>query len=300
MNLLNFFRRFPTEQSCKDDFIKIRKKQGIVCKKCTSKDHYWLDGKEQFQCKSCSFRTTLRSGTVMEASKLPYQYWYATMHLLTSTKKSFSAKELQRHLGHNRYEPVWAMLHKLRLVMGHADNQYQLTTEIELDEGFFSNTDSKESKKTAVLVAAESFSLNSYEVKKKHRPNKKAHFIKMIVPENRKKDSIYYEAKKMIEVNSKVLTDGHHSFKRIEKLNFEHERHVLQDKKDVSKVFPWVHVAISNFRKILIGIHHGVKSKYLQNYLNEFCFKFNRRYYNENLFDNLMYNSAKFSWYLNG
>jgi hypothetical protein len=49
-----------------------------------------------------------------------------------------------------------------------------------------------------------------------------------------------------------------------------------------------VHTAICNFRKILLGIHHGVKSEYLQNYLNEFCYKFNRRYFNPNIFDRLI------------
>jgi hypothetical protein len=59
------------------------------------------------------------------------------MHLLTSTEKTFSAKEVQRLLGHKRYEPIWAMLHKLRSVMGLRDNEYLLGEDVELDEGFF-------------------------------------------------------------------------------------------------------------------------------------------------------------------
>ena len=54
----------------------------------------------------------------MHKSKLPYRYWFITMHLLTSTKKGLSAKEIQRQLGHNRYAPIWHMDHKLRLAMG--------------------------------------------------------------------------------------------------------------------------------------------------------------------------------------
>jgi hypothetical protein len=300
MNLFNFFRRFPNEQSCKEHFIKQRMNQGVTCKKCGSKEHYWLASKEQFQCKECDFRTTIRSGTVMEASKLPFRYWYATMHLLTNTKKSFSALELQNQLGHKRYEPIWLMLHKLRSVMGKSDQQYMLGYEVELDEGFFSNTDSKESKKTPVLVAAESIALGENEVKKKHRPDRKARFLKMVVLENRTKQSVFYETSKMIQQNTLVLTDGHHTFKNIGSLDLQHERHVMNDKKEVPTVFPWVHIAISNFRKVLVGIHHGVKSAYLQNYLNEFCYKFNRRYMKNELFDNLIFNSVKFSWYQNG
>jgi len=72
----------------------------------------------------------------MENSKLPFQYWFIAMHLITSTKKSISAKEMQRQLGHKRYEPIWAMMHKLRLVMGIRGESYTLSNEVELDEGF--------------------------------------------------------------------------------------------------------------------------------------------------------------------
>jgi hypothetical protein len=122
----------------------------------------------------------------------------------------------------------------------------------------------------------------------------------MSVLENSSKQAIFYEVSKMIKQSTTVLTDGHHVFKNIKDLNLNHERYVMKDKRDVPKVFPWVHIAISNFRKILVGIHHGIKSAYLQNYINEFCYKFNRRYLNENLFDNLIFNSAKFCWYQNG
>ena len=59
------------------------------------------------------------------------------MHLLTVTKKTFSALELQRQIGHKFYEPIWYMMQKLRATMGVRDNNYQLNKIVELDEGFF-------------------------------------------------------------------------------------------------------------------------------------------------------------------
>src|SRR3984957_7540499 len=97
--------------------------------------------------KKCGFRTTLRSGTVMENSKLPFRYWLIAIHLLSSTKKPFSALELQRQIGHKFYEPVWAMVQKLRLAMGDRDSQYKLDEFVELDEGFFESTKEEESNK---------------------------------------------------------------------------------------------------------------------------------------------------------
>lgn len=53
-------------------------------------------------------------------------------------KKGFSTNELQKQLGLKRYEPVWAMVHKLRRAMGNRDARYTLEGMIELDEGYFS------------------------------------------------------------------------------------------------------------------------------------------------------------------
>jgi DNA-directed RNA polymerase subunit RPC12/RpoP len=106
MRILEFYNKFPTEESCKEKFKEYRLKEGIRCTRCEGTHHYWKKKREQWECKRCARRITLKSGTVMENSKLPYQYWFIAMHLLTCTKKSFSAKEVQRELGHNRYEPI--------------------------------------------------------------------------------------------------------------------------------------------------------------------------------------------------
>jgi len=137
MSLLSFIEGFPDEESCIMEFKRIRDAQGVVCSKCGHTEHYWLKNKSSYECKSCRARMTLKSGTVMHKSQLPFRYWFIAMHLLTSTKKSFSALELQRQLGHKYYEPIWAMLHKLRAIMGKRDSKYQLDQIVELDEAFF-------------------------------------------------------------------------------------------------------------------------------------------------------------------
>ncbi len=57
---------------------------------------------------------------------------------------------------------------------------------------------------------------------------------------------------------------------------------------DAGKVLPWVHTMISNAKRTLLGAHHMVSKKYVQNYLDEFCYKVNRRYFGEELFDRLL------------
>jgi transposase-like protein len=139
MNLLNFTTRFPDEESCQCKWKEIRDKQGVICPHCGSNAHYRKKDKDSYECKQCGKRQSLRANTVMHGSKLPFRYWFIAIHLLTSTKKSFSAKELQRQLGHKRYELIWNMLHKLRQIMDKRDELYTLSDVIELDEGFFFN-----------------------------------------------------------------------------------------------------------------------------------------------------------------
>ena len=72
---------------------------------------------------------------------------------------------------------------------------------------------------------------------------------------------------------------------------------IVKDKKEVAKVFPWVHIVISNVKKKLLGLHHHIKDAYMQNYLSEFCYKFNRRYFSVNLFDRLVITAMEKPWY---
>lgn len=58
--------------------------------------------------------------------------------------------------------------------------------------------------------------------------------------------------------------------------------------KETNDTLKWVHIAISNAKRNLLGVYHKVKGKYLQLYLDEFCYKLNRRYFGERLFDRMV------------
>ena len=301
MNLLNFISQYPDEESCKLKLKAIRDKEGIVCRHCGGKEHYWKSDKWQYECKSCKTRTTLRSGTIMHGSQLPLRYWFVAMHLLTSTKKSFSALELQRQLGHRYYEPIWGMLHKLRLAMGKRDDKYILSGQIELDEGFFStevNPDQKDKplkrgrgsqKKTKVLVMAESKKVEG-KTTKKGKP-RKVGFIKMVVIQDLKSETITGIVTSSISKESSLITDDSTSYVQLKDVVDDHQAQVIPKEK-IGEILPWVHLAISNAKRMLLDIHHKIKPEFLQGYLNEFCYKFNRRYFGEAMFDRLLLVSA--------
>jgi hypothetical protein len=305
MNILEFFKNYPTEKHCKDKFKELRLKQGIKCKKCGCMNHFWKKKREQWECKQCSYRTTLRSGTVMERSRLPYQYWFIAMHLLTSTKKSFSAKEIQRQLGHNRYEPIWAMLHKIRAIMGIRDGFYTLKGNIELDEGFFEtvpltaleeNESQKRgrgsSKQTVVLVCAEYENVTEEE-SEKYRIKSRLGYVKMNVIPSLKKSVISSIAAKQLKKGSSIKTDGSTSYVDLKK-RYKHAPEVVT-KEEASNSLPWVHVIISNAKRMLLDVHHRIDSDFLQNYLNEYLYKLNRRYL-PCIFNNLLESAVRYRW----
>lgn len=250
----------------------------------------------------------------MESSKLPYRYWFAAMHFLTVNKKSFSAKSIQEELGHKRYEPIWAMLHKLRVVMGVRDTKYQLTDWIELDEGFFEKVNDKQDdtddkglaeskrgrgsqKQAKVLVAVESNPKTADDKEKKHNKGRKVGHLKMIVMDDLTKKGINYEVIKGVDKDTVVETDGYRGYGGLKDLVKEHKVTVMVNPKEASSVFPWVHIAISNAKRLLLGIFHRINDKYLQNYLNEYCYRFNRRHMKEAIFDRLLIAAVSYTSY---
>jgi hypothetical protein len=300
MNLIKFIESFPDESSCRIKFKEFRDEQGVICRKCGSKDHYWLKTVEQYQCKQCKTRTSLRSGTVMQASNLPFRHWFIAIHLLTGTKKTFSALELQRQIGHKFYEPIWYMLQKLRMTMGSRDSKYQLDKIVELDEGFFESVDTEKDddkkstpkkrgrgsqKQTKVMVMASTVHVFN-KIKKYNKPTK-FRFVRMIVVDNLKGQTVGVKVSENIKYDTVVKTDNYSSYSKIKENVWCHIPQKVNPK-DAGKVLPWVHTMISNAKRTLLGVHHMISAKYYQNYLDEFCYKVNRRNFGEQIFDRLL------------
>lgn len=292
MTILSFIEEFPTEESCRIHFRKQREHEGVTCKRCRNTTHYWLKSKWQWQCIRCRFRTTLRSGTVMQSSNLPVRTWYLAMAFMTFSKKGISARELQRQLDHQRYDTVWSLMHRIRNAMGNRDAMYSLKGMVEFDEAYFAKATPEgirlkrgkgSQKKQNVAVMAESFPLEDLESGEK---SKCFGFIKMKALDGHKATQVNNVIKQNIDEKSIVFTDKSTSY--VDLSNYV-ETHVSykSDKSTTSNQLKWVHVAISNAKRTLLGIYHKIKGKYLQLYLDEFCYKLNRRYFGNRLFERL-------------
>jgi len=301
MLLLDFYQRFPDEESCIDYLRRLRIDNGLTCKKCSGNEFYWKKDRLMFECKKCKSRTSIRTGTIFENSNISLHLWFKTIHLISSTRKTFSASEIQRQLGYNNYETVWEVLHKIRWAMGERDKKYQLDNFLEIDEGFFKVVNKEISKEQLeekqkrgrgslknlkVLVLVESAPTEVIDERYKHKPKRKCGHLKMILMEDLKADTINPVIQTSVKKGSHVITDEYKGYTKLKEI-MDHQGINTSGMKEVHKTFPWVHTAIGNAKKILGGLHHSVGKEYLQSYLNEYCYKFNRRYFLE-LFDRVL------------
>jgi hypothetical protein len=309
MNIAEFFKTYGNEEACKELFKSYREKQGLTCRDCGHDQLHWLKTVDRWQCKKCMHQQTLRSGTILEASKLPYHYWIYTIYLMTNTKKGISAKELQRQLGHKRYEPIWAMMHKIRAAMGKRDSKYQMENVVELDDGYVKadqpdqSSEKDETPKrgrgtqshSSILMMASVGPGKSSSSKKSRKPTA-LRYVRMRHIEDITGDTFESEASENIDSSATVISDNFRGFTKIKNVVKEHAS-MNVPKEEASTILPWVHTTISNLKRTLLGVNHSVHSAYLQNYLNEFCYKVNRRYFGSKLFDRLMITAVEAPWY---
>jgi hypothetical protein len=295
MNLIKIIQGFATEEQCQELLRAKREKEGVLCKSCGSTHHYWIKSINYWQCKECRFRTSLKSGTYMENSKLPVRTWFLAMVFMTYSKKGISGRELQRQLEHSRYETIWNLMHKIRQAMGNRDSLYKLEDMIEFDEGYFATETSQKEKNNLkrgrgsqkqqnVAVMAESTPVEDPDTGKK---GKSCRYFKMQVLQNHTADKIDQVIQSSFEERSIVFSDKSTSYVNISDYVEVHVSEV-STKETTVKILPWVHIAISNAKRTLLGIYHKIKGKYLQLYLDEFCYKLNRRYFGDKLFDRLL------------
>jgi len=147
MELRGYFEKYHDEATCIEELKNKRLENGIICKKCGHDQHSFRRNDLKFQCRKCGSRISLRSGTVMENSNLPVRYWMICIELMTLTHRKMPILKIQYLLGHKRYEPIWLMVQKIRLVMKMRDEKYRLRAYSEFDPEFLQKIDKMALKK---------------------------------------------------------------------------------------------------------------------------------------------------------
>jgi hypothetical protein len=108
-----------------------------------------------------------------------------------------------------------------------------------------------------------------------------------------KADTATQIVKKQIDYQSDIQSDDSTTYKKLNEVVSSHKSRVIPPE-ELPKMLPWVHICIGNVKRLLLDTHHQLKPEYLQNYLNEFCYKFNRRYFGEKMFDRILLVAASY------
>ena len=89
--VLEFQRQFRTEETCLQYLIDSRWPDGFVCPRCGWREAYWKARRKLFQCKQCSYQTSVTAGTVLHRSKMPLPHWFWAAYLVTTHTPGLSA-----------------------------------------------------------------------------------------------------------------------------------------------------------------------------------------------------------------
>lgn len=307
MDFYTFIKTYNTEQKCILLWKKFRDKHGVFCNRCGHDDHYWLSSRHRYRCKHCNWETSLRSGTLLEYSKLPYRYWVYAIGALAYQMKSISALQMQRNLGHRYYRPIWLMMQKLKVMMSDRVDWYAMldhlvagTSEFpaigdkaEEDSGAISPKKLPDKNRNSALNAADRGQLEPVSVELRG--------LNLLMPEVHPWHKRAQGGRlRLISMCPKALnqeTNNHHH--PVSRQSTPKHRGQLPGGMNIRirsidrRPRPWfendadkgklgfTEIMVVNAKRSLVGIHHHVSKRYLRNYLGEYCYLTNRRYSGE-------------------
>lgn len=283
MDLIEFNKHFGTEEKCREDLFNKRfgeKLEKFVCPKCGCKKCYKITTRSVAACANCNHQVSATAGTVMQCTQLQIQKWYLAIYLITISKSGISSKSLQKEIGVT-YKTAWYVHKRVCAAMKIADEKYQLEGIIAIDEAFFTG---REGAKKAGRGTNKSKVLAALSLTKNNKPL----FLKMKVVGNFKAKTIANFAENAIEKGAFLQTDGFRAY-RSQKLknDYLHDFEIVPASDKNSKL-KWIHQMIGNAKHVILGTFHGLRKKDLQTYLDEFCYRFNRRFIPDLMFDKLI------------
>ena len=262
---------FLNEEACVEYLRRLRWSEGFHCPNC-GKDKAWLTGRGLLRCASCQRQTSVIAGTLFEGTRKPLRTWFQAVWYITSQKYGGNALGLKRVVGFGSYQTAWTWLHKMRHAMVRPGRD-RLSGKVEVDETYVGGVETgvrgREIEKKAIVVIA-------VEV---HEPFGFGRVRLRQVPDVSGASLVPFVCE-MIEPGSEVLTDGWGGYNTLVEHNYLHSKTVLSSSSDdpAHVLMPGVHRIAALLKRWLLVTHQGaVSSKYLDYYLDEYTFRFNRR-----------------------
>jgi len=289
--ILEFAAQFHNDDVCLQYLIQTRWPEGFVCPTCHHMGGWWLGTHRRFECAQCHKQVSPLAGTLLHRTHLPIHRWFWAAYLVATHPPGISAVQLQRQLGIAKNDTAWFLLHRLRQGMVNADRR-PLSGLIEADETHVGGPAKgkkgrgvREGKnKTLIGGAVETVIVTT----KNGAVKKKAGRLRLQVLCAASEDEIGTFIRANVAPGSTIKSDGWKGYSATALAGYHHQREIQGRPQRGHELAPQIHQAFSNLKAWLMGIHHGVEPKYLQSYLNEFVFRFNRRVYPMSAFRSLL------------
>lgn len=272
ISLLEWQKRFGTERACEKVLVKIRWLNGFVCPRCNSTDASYIKTRKVYQCSHCRYQVSITAGTLFHSTNLPLVKWFWAIYFAATDKGGISALRLAKHIGVS-WPTARKVLGKIRIAMANRDSVYRLENFIEFDDAYIGG---KRPGKRGRGAAGKKPILVAVETK-----DKKARFMAVEAVDVISKETVREFLQHHMKAGQIVRTDAFPALNPVQEMH-DHQKKVVPAE-EVSKWLPMVHIVISNLKIFLNGTFHGVSFKYLQEYLDEFSYRFNRRFWEPEL-----------------
>jgi transposase-like protein len=269
----DFDRDFPSDDACLEQIKEQRFPGGVaVCEKCEGpRKHYRVAGRTAFACATCGNHIYPLAGTIFEKSTTSLRIWFQAMYLMGSTRCGISAKQIQRETGVT-YKTAWRMFRQIRSLLSEPDMQLEGST-VEVDEMYHGGRRKNgrgrpmrgDKQKTTVLGVVE----------------RKGRVIARTAEDVTMK-TLHGFVKEYVLPKSTVFTDEFASYNGLDQMpGMEYEHRRINHEAKVY-VMGDIHTnTIEGFwslvKRGIGGVYHSVSQKYLQSYLDEYSFRYNRR-----------------------
>lgn len=286
ITLLDFQRMFPDEAACLRYLEKICWPNGFVCENCVAAgEPFRLSAQpRKLKCRSCHHLKSVTANTVMHRSKVNIHIWFWAAYLIATQTPGISALELQKKLGIKCYETAFLMLHKLRDTMIRPGrDKIGAEWPVELDVVFVGGkTRSGIQGKTdqaPVIIAVEIRRQETRDNKTNKIKRALAGRIRLQKLLNKTAAAVDQFVIDCITPGATITSDDGNEFTNLLKLGYKHLAIPMRGDRDkMDSCLPMISRVTANLKTWIDGTFHGVGRHHLQTYLNEFMFRFNRRF----------------------
>jgi hypothetical protein len=275
-SLINFMDRFPNSEKCKYYLVGIKWRDGVVCSKC-SHNTFWKKKDDPFHrvCKSCRHCESVTSNTLFHKVKFDLRKAFLIIFEMSTTTKSCSALVMAKKYDINR-KTAWFFMHKVRKAMA-SSGRHPIIGDCEVDEALIGEKASGKrgrgaQKKKKISVVIE-------KAKKGGISRAYANSISTFsTVELAKIFDLHIDKKVKL-----IATDKWKGY-----LPLMSDWNITQTKSEPGINFNLIHRFIQQLKGWLRGIHHHASEAYMQAYLDEYCYRFNRHGSRDSIFTNLI------------